>query len=138
MATVESTIPSLLLARIGALVLSPALPVAYPDIAFTPPTGPYLDVRYLPNSNVNLFIGNNDETQYRGLIQVTVVFPSGRGIPPVMEIAGLVADHFAKGTVLRSGSASVRIYEQPSVAPSMQDTDRVRVPVTIKYHCFSA
>lgn len=142
MATVESTIPSLLLARVATLVLTPALTVSYPDIAFTPPVDgqgkakPYLEVRHLPNTNVNLFIGNEATVQYQGLLQITVVYPAGQGIIKPSEIAGLVASHFAKGTVLRDAGVNVRIYQKPSVARSIQDTDRIRVPVTIPYQVF--
>lgn len=142
MATVESTIPSLLLARVAALVLSPALPVAYPDVTFTPPVDaqgkakPYLEVRHLPNTNVNLFLGDDSTVQYQGLLQITVVHPSAQGIIKPYEIAGLVASHFAKGTLLTSAGIKVRIYQKPSIAGSIQDTDRVRVPVTIPYQVF--
>lgn len=137
MATVESTIPSILFARVAELALTPVLPVSYPDIPFTPPVGAYLEVRHLPNSNVNLFIENDATVQYRGLLQITVVYPSGKGIVAPNEVAGKVVDYFGKGTILRSGAVSVRIYEKPSVASSMQDTDRIRIPVTIKYNCFT-
>lgn len=137
MATVESTIPSVLFARVAELALTPALPVSYPDIPFIPPANAYLEVRHLPNSNINRFIGNADDTQYRGLLQITVVYPSGKGIVAPNEVAGKIVDHFKKGTVLRSGATTVRVYEKPSVAPSSQDTDRVHVPVTIKYNCFA-
>lgn len=142
MATVESTIPSLLLARVAALVLSPALPVAYPDVAFTPPVDaqgkakPYLEVRHLPNTNVNLFLGDDATVQYQGLFQITVIYPAGQGIPKPFDIAGLVALHFKKGTALRGDGVNVRIYQKPSVARSIQETDRIRVPVTIPYQVF--
>jgi len=137
MATIESTIPSLLFTHMAALVLSPVLPVSYPDNPFTPPAGAYLEVRHLPNSNVNLFVGDDAPVQYRGILQITVVYLSAKGIVAPSEVAGKIVDHFKKGTVLRSGIVAVRIYEKPSVAPSMQDTDRVRIPVTIKYNCFA-
>lgn len=137
MATVESTIPSVLFARVAELALTSVLPVSYPDIPFTPPASAYLEVRHLPNSNVNLFVGDDAPIQYRGLLQITVVYPSGKGIVAPNEVAGKLVDHFKKGTVLRSGATKVRVYEKPSVAPSSQDTDRVRIPVTIKYNCFA-
>jgi hypothetical protein len=136
MATVESTIPGLLLVRVAELVLSPALPVSYPDIAFTPPVGPYLEVRHMPNTNINLFIGNDATVQYQGLLQITVVYPAGQGIIKPSEVAGLIASNFAKGTVLRGDGVKVRIYQKPSVASSIQDTDRIRMPVTIPYQVF--
>ncbi|MBK3745294.1 hypothetical protein G3A39_39615, partial [Paraburkholderia aspalathi] len=73
MATVESTIPDLLLLHLGTLILSPVLPVAYPNAPFTKPAGPYLEARFMPNSNVDRFLGDNDTIQYQGILQVTVV-----------------------------------------------------------------
>lgn len=136
MPTVESTIPSILFARVAELALTPALPVSFPDIPFTPPASAYLEVRHLPNGNVNLFVGDDAPIQYRGILQITIVYPSGKGIVAPNEVAGKLVDHFKKGTILRSSGVRLRIYEQPSVAAAVQDTERVRVPVSILYQVF--
>lgn len=136
-ATVEATIPDLLLTHLGALVFSPAMPIAWPNLSFTPPAGEYLEVTFMPNTNVNQFIGNNSKTQHQGLLQVTVVSKSGIGIVGPNEVAGKIVEHFAKGTKIIADGVKVKIDRKPTVAAPMQDADRVRVPVTIRYISFN-
>ncbi|WP_019170668.1 DUF4128 domain-containing protein [Pseudaminobacter salicylatoxidans] len=137
MATVESIIPGLLMARLAELVLSPPLPVAWPDVPFTPPAGSYIEATFMPNTNVNLFVGNDATTQHQGILQVTVVSKAGGGIVAPMEIAGQVVAHFAKGIRVSGQGVTVRVSAKPSVARPLQDADRIRVPVTILYDCFA-
>lgn len=136
MASVESTIPDLLLTHLGKLNLSPKLPVAYPNLPFKPPSGSYLEARFMPNTNVDRFLGDNDTVQYQGLLQVTLVVLSAGGIIDPLKIAAQVAAHFAKGTILQGSGVKVRVYNKPSVASTLQDTDRLRIPITIPYRCF--
>jgi hypothetical protein len=136
-ATVEATIPDLLLAHLGALVLSPALPIAWPNLSFTPPPGEYLEATFMPNTNVNLFVGNDATTQHQGLLQVTVVAKSGLGIVGPNDIAGQIVEHFAKGTRIDGQGFVLSIDEKPSVAPSIQEADRIRVPVTVRWYAFA-
>ncbi|WP_166648499.1 DUF4128 domain-containing protein [Phyllobacterium brassicacearum] len=131
--TIEGRIPEALLAHMAALVLSPALPVAYPDIAFTPPAGPYLRVYFIPNGTERLFIGNGEPNLHQGILQVTVVFPAGKGAVKPNDVAGAIANHFGEGTKLAITGGFVRIDKRPSIAPAMQDTDRIQIPVSINW-----
>lgn len=135
--TVEGKIADALLAHIGTLTLSPALPVAYPNVPFSPPSGTYLEAAFLPNTNTNLFIGNSDPTQHQGLLQVTVIYKPANGIVKPNDIAGAIVAHFAKGTRLTSGGVTVRVYDKPSVAAPLQDADHLRIPVTVRYRGFA-
>lgn len=136
MATVESIIPSILFTHMATLVLSPPLPIAYSDAAFTPPATAYLQVDFIPNTNVDQFLSDDGTVQHRGLLQVTVVHPVNIGVIKPNEIAGLIVQHFAKGTKLYRDGVKVRIYAKPSVAPPLQEPDRLRVPVVISYQAF--
>lgn len=51
MPSIETSIWLALKARVQALVLSPALAIAWPNEAFTKPTGGYLRVMHVPNLN---------------------------------------------------------------------------------------
>jgi hypothetical protein len=117
-----------LLARAATLsVGSPALPIAYPDVAFTPPAdGKYLEVSIFYNRPAweGLAAGRMDQ----GLLQVTVVGPKGQGIPALMRLASDVIDHFPKGLGLSGG---VKISRQPYAASPLLDDADTRVPVTI-------
>jgi hypothetical protein len=121
-------IASALLARCSTLdVGDPALPVAYPDVPFTPPAdGKYLEVSIFYNRPAweGLAAGRMDQ----GLVQVTVVGPKGQGIPALMRLASGVIDHFPKGLALTNG---VKISRQPYAASPLLDAADTRVPVTI-------
>lgn len=131
--TVESTILDLLCSHIAKY--DARLPVAYQNTPFSPPGSEYLEVTFLPNTNRNPFIRNDDPTHYVGLFQVTVVSPSGSGEIRPRELAGNIVNHFAKGTRLQNGSVIVKVTAKPSAAPAMQDEGRHRVPVSIPYQC---
>lgn len=130
---VESIIPELLFNHIAAF--DPSIPVAYPNVSFSPPVDAYLEIRFLPNSNRNLYVGNDDPTQYVGIFQVTVVSPSNVGEIAPRETAARLVEHFKKGTRLQKGDIILSVYSRPSVASSMQDGNRYRVPISIQYQC---
>jgi hypothetical protein len=133
---IEAKIADALLARLAALSLTPSLPVAYPDIPFTPPSGTYLKAQLIPNTNRNQFVGDDSTTEYRGIFQVTVVAPSGKGAIASAEIAGKVADHFERGSPIMSGDLVVKVDGRPSVAPTMQSTDRIETPISVSWYAF--
>jgi hypothetical protein len=131
----EATIANLLMTRLGTLpAQTPAVDIAFPDLPFTPTLGKtYLEARFLPNRNVNYGLGDEGPTQHLGLFQVTVCHAPGRGAIGPLTIAGAIVEHFYKGLRLWSGNVAVKVYEKPSVGPSIQDADRVRYPVTVRY-----
>lgn len=135
--TPEAVIADLLFTRLQTLPeQTPPIEFAFAkdgDPDYVPTAGvTYLLPQFLPNTNRNYAI-DEGATQFIGLFQVTVCFPSGRGEIKAREIAGAVVSHFAKGTRLWQDSLGVKIYERPSVAPAIEDGDRIRIPVTIPY-----
>lgn len=141
--SVEGTIVSLLLARLAALVFTPALPIAQPGIAFTAPVDgqgkpkPYLRADFIPNRTDNLGLANDAKAKHQGLLQVMVVYPSGVGVVKPTDIGGAVQTHFAKGTKLYGSGVKVKVYQKPSVGAPMIETDKIYVPVTILWHSFN-
>jgi hypothetical protein len=123
-------IATTLLARCSTLAVgSPALPIAYPDVPFTPPdSGKYLEVSIFYNRPAweGLKAGRMDQ----GILQVTVVGPKGQGIPALMRLASDVMDHFPKALALANG---VRIAGQPYASSPLLDAADSRVPVTIPW-----
>lgn len=77
-----------------ALVLSPALPVAWPNESFTKPTSGYLRVAWIPNLNRRLFLNGSDPHQRVSLLQVDVFAKKNQNAAVAIEIAGQVATHF--------------------------------------------
>ncbi len=136
-ATVEATIAELLFARLTSLVLSPVLPVAFPNLQFSPPAGAYLRADFIPNRTDNLGLANEASARHQGILQVTAVYPVNGGIIKPTNTGGLVAAHFAKGTILHESGVKVKVYAKPSVGGPIIEPDKVSVPVTILYRSFN-
>ena len=124
-----------LLTRVSTLSTgSPTLPVAYPEDAggFTPPTdGKYLDVAVF--SNRPRFEGLNTGRVDQGILQVAVVWPKAKGLIQASQVADLIIAHFASGTVMRSGSANVKVSGQPYAASPISEATELRIPVSIPW-----
>jgi hypothetical protein len=132
--TVEGKIPDLLLKKLNAVGFMTGVQRSLPGINFTPPNqGYYLEARFLPNRNNNFGLSNDSPTQRLGIFQVAVCFPTGTGIIEPTEIAAQIVSHFDKDTKLYAGDVCVKIYEKPSVAPSIQDGTWDKYPVSIRY-----
>lgn len=122
-------IASALLARCATLsVGSPALPIAMPEVSFTPPAdGKYLDVRDFTNNP--LWLGLSGGKIAQGLLQVTVVWPPREGVIKPKAAAAVVMAHFPMGLRLANG---VKLGE-PRDTSALSDDSECRVPVTIPW-----
>lgn len=122
-----------LLARCSELsVGSPALPVAYPEITFTPPADSrWLEVRIFANQKAWQSISGGGMGQ--GLLQVTVVWPKNEGLVAPGQIADAVAGHFPNGLALFSGGHRVTLIGEPTPMSPNSDGPQVRLPVTIAW-----
>lgn len=123
-----------LMGRVATLsVGSPPLPIAYPEIGFDPPEDevgnplPYLDVSDFPNRP--LWEGLSDGRVDQGWLQITVVWPKGRGLVAPKAAADEVIAHFPKGLQL----SGVKISAQPWQASPITDASECRVPVSIPW-----
>lgn len=143
--SVETAIWLALRGRVESLVLNPALQVAWPKEAFTPPQAggkpaPYIEVRHLPNSNTRLFVGHADAHQRQGILQVMLKYPTALNHPePVhVEIAGKIAAHFPAGLLMAYGDARLTVEKAPDVAQSFRDGSEPywQTPVSIRYRLF--
>lgn len=132
--TVEAKIADALLTYLGTLTLSQALPIAMPNVDFTPPAGgKYLSAAHLPNATSQVTLGDNGFNRHIGLLQVSVVWPQNAGDIEPKEIAGQVVAHFKRGTVISHDGITLRIVQPPSVAPAIPDPPGYQIPVTIPY-----
>lgn len=137
MPSIETSIWLALKARVEALVLSPALPIAWPNLSFTKPSGGYLRVTHVPNMNRRLFIGSTDPHQRLGLLQVDVFGKKNENIAVAVEVAGKVAAHFPTDIKMRYGEVAVRVTAAPTVAQPIDDDTHLLVPVTVPIECFA-
>jgi hypothetical protein len=134
--TIEGKIADLLLTRLGTLPFSPAYQIAYPNVPFEPPAATYLEARILTNRTVNLYFANSDPDMFQGILQITVVAPNGEGAVNASDIAGEIAADLKAAQITGDG-ITIKIEDRPSLAPMMQDKDRIRIPVSARYRVFA-
>ena len=118
-------------------MLAPALPIAWPNLSFTKPTGGYLRGTQVPNMNRRLFIGSTGRHQRLGLLQIDVFGKKNENIAVAVEVAGKVAAHFPTDLKMRFGDVTVRVTEAPTIAQPIDDDTHVLVPVTVPVECFA-
>jgi hypothetical protein len=114
--------------------LSPEIPVAYPNVHFTPPAdGVWLEMAWFPNETRNYGIADDGPAQVRGFGQVSVCSRTGSGALDALDLAGSIIEWFAKGTEL----GHARVETMPWASSVLQSDDRLVVPVTIRYSGFA-
>lgn len=136
----NSDIFAALCSHLADLVLSPALPVAWPNVDFTPPANGYLAASHFPASVNQIETGANGRDRYRGILQVSVFKKHGIGaISGGMAAANSVAAHFDRGSYIETaGGLFVRIRSTPFVGPGFKDGSYWQTPVSVLYECDSA
>jgi hypothetical protein len=132
MPAIETALWLALRARVEALVLSPALPVAWPNEAFTKPTGGYLRVTWIPNLNRRLFLRGSDPHQRLSLLQVDVFAKKNQNVAVAIEISGKVAAHFPADLHMTAHGVTARVAKAPEVAQPLDDETHLMVPVTVQ------
>jgi len=137
-------IAGLLESRIAVICSSLGLPVAWPNIAFTPPdTAPYGRVYVLPAQTVGQDLEGQLRT-YQGILQLNIIAPAGSGVNHARGLAQSIADAFPEGlplvegdlTVYINGPSQVRtpIQDRPSSAPNgSSGSITYTTPVSMQY-----
>lgn len=116
----------------------PALPIAYPDVNFTPPVrpdgsaGPYLRLDLF--NNAPFWEGLSSGRIDQGLLQVTVVWPRAEGRIKPAEVAALVMEHWKKLTILSGSGTRVKINREPWVSSPILSEHQTETPVTIPWN----
>jgi hypothetical protein len=136
MATIEERIEAALIDRVRALILSPALPLAWPNNVAEPPP-PYLRIDFFRNRNERIAIKGSLPHRRLGILQITVVTPLNAGPSNATSIAGRVAEHFPADLVLDYDGVSVRIEAAPDVLSGSKEDASYDVITSIRYECFA-
>lgn len=136
-----ASIEDALMTYLGTLVLSPTVPVAWPDMPFTPTPGQtYLEPLFLPNQTDLAAIGTGAPERHRGLLQVMVHGVLGQGAIVNAEIADAVIEHF-KYQLIDASGVRVRIgsYDGGPGVPwrtaAIRSDVSSNIPVTIPWWC---
>ena len=114
-------IAELLESRVAIIAESLGLPIAWPNIAFTPPDdAPYGRVYVLPAQTVGQDLEGQLRT-YQGILQLNIIAPTGSGVTQARGLAKSVADVFPEGLALVDGDLAVFINGPPQVRQPIQD-----------------
>ncbi len=121
--------------RIEALALTLNLPIAHNNATFDPPEdGRYLELRHLPNTPVNFYLGF-ETGGYRGIYQVNVFVGKDDGTFIGTDYAGRVIAEFwtAGKTFVTTTDFRLKIEAQPSIGTMINNGPRSYIPVSIRY-----
>src|SRR5690349_358560 len=137
MPTIQSSIEMALFTRMASLTLSPALPIAWPNVSFSPPTTGYLRVTHVPNIARRIFLNGSDPHQRLGLLQLDVFQPLNKGASAATELAGKVAEWFPADLKMATGAVTVRVTKASDIAQAIADDAFWFVPVTCQYEAWA-
>lgn len=114
-------IAELLESRVAIIAESLGFPIAWPNIAFTPPDdAPYGRVYVLPAQTVGQDLEGQLRT-YQGILQLNIIAPAGSGVTLARGLTKSVADAFPEGLPLVDGNLTVYINGPPQVRQPIQD-----------------
>lgn len=135
---IETDIMAALFARVSSLALTPAMPVAWPNVAYTPPANQrYLRVQFVPNVANRIVIDSDGPHQHLGLLQLSVYGKKNNGEASVRADAAAIAAHFPCDLKLTSGDVTVRVTKRADVRDLIVEDAAVQIPVIISWECWA-
>ena len=133
---VEASILNAFMHRINDLGL--ALPIAWPNVDFTPPAdGKYIAVSFMPNTATRVAITSGTPHRRVGLLQLSVFWPRGAGVYDPMAKADEIAAGFPADLILLGAGVRVRITKTPDIAGPLVEDHAVHIPVTVSWESFA-
>lgn len=111
---------------------SPALKVAWENVAFTPPEGAYVRAFIVPSPTTSLALDKADR-RYSGLLQVDLMMPINGGSGPAETLLASFSAAFDPANVLTLSGVRVNILQPASDAAPIPEPNRHVVPVTVPY-----
>lgn len=125
------TIRSELEAPLATYATANNIPVAWEGKPFTKPTtGDYLRIFFLNKSITNPTI-DFESKRTRGMVQIDVCVPDGKGSKHAEELAEAIAALYPAAN--KQAFATVSIEQHPQIGRAMIDTNFRIIPVTIEY-----
>jgi hypothetical protein len=115
-----------------AAARTPALPVAWENVPFTPPSGPYLRAFLLPAMTTSADLAGAHRS-FRGVYQVSVYSPINAGSGAAESIADELAALFPLNQRLNVPGLTLQIMTPVTAAQGAQDATNYVVPVSFQY-----
>lgn len=113
--------------------VTPAIETAYENVAFKPTANtPYQRVEHLRATPENPEMTGSFK-RLLGIMQVTLMYPLGKGAGASMDQAALIGAYFKKGRQITGSGVTVTVDSAPYVMAGTVDGDRWSVPVRIPY-----
>ena len=109
------------------------LATAWENVSYKPQVGvAYQRAFLLPGQTEQPTFGDSFRREV-GLLQVTLFYPENDGSGAAMAYAEQLRSHFARGTVLASGSVRVVVEATPSIGAANNDGGFYVLPVSVNY-----
>lgn len=117
----------------------PPLPIAYEDVAFTPPAdgSPYLRAFLLPANTTSEDL-EGKHTAYRGVFQVSIVTKAGIGRGTAEGIADEIASLFPNNLALTKTTFTVYVRSPMATASAQQGDTTTSLPLSFQYRADTA
>lgn len=110
-----------------------AIPVAWENTSFTPPTsGVYIEENFLPAETEDVFVQGTKPIR-RGVYQVTVVWPLAKGTQAAAALADKIAEEFPNNAIIDPVNPALFVNGFSDVFTGISDDRSYRVPVSIPY-----
>jgi len=130
----QKSIRALIEQRLATWAATKSLPVAWQNVAFTPPAGTYLRAFLLPAETDSPDLQGVMRT-YAGVYQVSIALPEGQGSGAGETLAGEIDALFPLDLRLNDGAVTVQMISPASIGPAIQDGSRYTLPVSFRYRC---
>lgn len=117
------------------LAMPGVLPTAFENVAFTPPVTAYQACYHLLNRPVDHGLGG-DLTEERGILQITLRYPEGKGRQQAGVMVDLIKAHFKPIQRIQGSNFNIELNKTPSVSSGMSDEGRWAVPISIYWRAF--
>lgn len=113
--------------------LSPVMPIAWQNKAFSPPVGRYARAFLIPAPTEARYLLPDDRT-YSGIFQVTLCMPLDTGSSAMETLVASLAAAFPH--TFTQDSTTIWLTKPFSAAPALPDDARYIVPVSAPYTVF--
>lgn len=111
---------------------TPAIPIAWENVAFTPSNYPYLRAFLLPAATDSQDLEGKHRA-YTGIFQVSIIGQTGKGSKQVEDIAGELEALFPMTPPMETNSAPVFITHPMTQGPTLPDGGAFTLPVWCRY-----
>lgn len=132
---IQTKIFNALAAKLESLAFIPEINVCWPNVNFEPPTDGtgYIRAQLFPATAEQTTLGTDGQNRHTGIFQVDVIWPENKGLSEPTEIAGAIANHFKRGTLLTTDSIALRIDQPPLVRGIIVDGGTIQIPIDVRY-----